>query len=207
MAAEISLSAVQADPLLITARITAPDGVQVLFRPLTAGDAVLLGHYFCSLSQDTIRRYGPHAFDQPTADKLCREINYAEYMRMIAVQGEDACAEVIAYFIFQPTVPQNELERYARVGIAVDPAKGCLIAPSVADAHQSRGLGTPLMSHMFTAARRLGFEKMLLMGGVYLSNERAVHYYRKLGFRETGLIFELTPGNPATLSYDMYIDL
>jgi len=207
MSESISIADVTVNPALIAAPIRAADGTAVIFRPLTAADAGILGAYFCGLSQDTINRYGPHSFDQAQADKLCAEINYNEIIRMIAVQGEGGDASVIAYYIFQPYLSSVELERYASVGIALDLRQGCLIAPSVADAFQNRGLGTPLMQHMVAVAKRLGFSKMLLMGGVYLSNERAVHYYRKVGFRESGLVFELKPGQSSSLSYDMYIDL
>jgi ribosomal protein S18 acetylase RimI-like enzyme len=202
----ITFAAIQADPLCIAAPIQTAGGTRVLFRPLTPADAAILGRYFCGLSADTISRYGPHPFDQATADKLCAEINYQETIRMIAVEGEGSGAEVIAYFILQPNIPPGELERYARAGIALDPRLGCLIAPSVADAHQSRGLGTPLMRHMFATAKRLGFTRMVLMGGVYQSNERAVHYYRKLGFRDIGITFE-NPPDSGRISYDMHLAL
>lgn len=206
MLLSISFADIQADPMTIAGQIKAVDGTQVVFRPITAADAAILGRYFCGLSQDTISRYGPHPFDQSTADKLCAEINYAETIRMIAVEGKGASAQVIAYFIFQPNIPAGELERYAKAGISLDAVKGCLIAPSVADAYQNRGLGTPLMWHMFVVARRLGFAKMVLMGGVYLTNERAVHFYRKNGFRDIGVTFE-NPPDSGRISYDMHVDL
>jgi diamine N-acetyltransferase len=201
-----SFAEINANPLIISAPVQAADGTRVLFRPLTPADAAILGRYFCGLSQDTISRYGPHPFDQATADKLCAEINYEDTIRMIAVEGEGGAAEIIAYFIFQPNIPPGEVERYARAGIALDPRQGCLVAPSVADAHQNRGLGTPLMRHMFALAKRLGFTRMVLMGGVYQTNERAVHYYRKLGFRDIGITFE-NPPDSGRISYDMHVAL
>jgi ribosomal protein S18 acetylase RimI-like enzyme len=202
----LSFAQIQADPLCIAARLQAPDGTSVLFRPLTPADAAILGPYFCGLSADTISRYGPHPFDQATADSLCAAVNYQETIRFIAVEGKGQAERVIAYFILQPGIPVDEVTRYARAGITLDPRAGCLIAPSVADAYQSRGLGTPLMRHAFAVARRLGFSKMVLMGGVYLTNERAVHYYRKLGFRDIGVTFE-NPPNSGRISYDMHLDL
>lgn len=202
----LTLSAVQANPSLIAADIQAPGGLGLRFRPLASTDSFLLGRYFCSLSADTISRYGPHPFDQPTADRLCAGIDFNQAVRMIAVQEAGAEDQIAAYFIFQPYIPRDEIERYACAGIHLDPREGCLIAPSVADAYQNRGIGTPLMRHVFSVARRLGFLRMLLMGGVYLSNERAVHYYRKLGFRDIGITFENPPGS-GRVSYDMYVDL
>jgi ribosomal protein S18 acetylase RimI-like enzyme len=46
---------------------------------------------------------------------------------------------------------------------------------------------------------------MLLMGGVYEHNARAVHYYQKVGFKTVGtFVASWAKGRP---SYDMYVDL
>jgi ribosomal protein S18 acetylase RimI-like enzyme len=62
------------------------------------------------------------------------------------------------------------------------------------------------MRHIFAIARDLGFVRVVLMGGVYMTNDRAVHFYRKLGFREIGITFE-NPPDSGRLSYDMFVDL
>src|ERR1700682_3272509 len=65
------------------------DRVPVLVRPVGADDAEILGDYFVSLSADTKRRYGPHAFDRSTARQLCATTDPAETLRMIATsKGE-----------------------------------------------------------------------------------------------------------------------
>jgi len=149
--------------------------------------------------------YGPHLFDQPTADRLCAEIDPSQLIRMIAVLREDGDEKVIAYFILQLGVGAHELQRYSSVGIALDPALDCLVAPSVADAYQSQGLGSLLMPHVFAVARRLGRRRVVLMGGVYQANERAVHFYKKMGFQAVGTF--ASSEHPDRPSYDMYLDL
>jgi ribosomal protein S18 acetylase RimI-like enzyme len=124
---------------------------------------------------------------------------------MIATIPAGMQEQVIAYFILQLSVFEGEIQRYAQAGISIDSQVDCLIAPSVADAFQSQGLGTPLMRHMFHVARRLGRKHMLLMGGVYEHNARAVHYYQKVGFKTVGtFVASWAKGRP---SYDMYVDL
>lgn len=205
MASSLILAAVQRDPALIAALIPNPSKLALTFRPLNRADAAILGAYFLSLSEDTTRRFGPHPFDQAAADQFCASIDYAEAIRMIATFPAPGGEQVIAYFIFQLDAPQGERERYAAAGITLDPQTDCIIAPSLADAYQNRGLGTPLMEHIFAVARRLGRKHILLNGGVYVTNVRAVHYYEKLGFRRVGTFDN--PEGSGKVSYDMWRDL
>ena len=201
----LTIADVQRDPSLIAARISNPSGLELTFRPLAPTDGAILGAYFIGLSADTTQRYGPHPFDQVTADAFCAKIDFNEAIRMIASLPGAEGEQVIAYFILQLDVPQGERDRYAAAGISVDPQMGCIIAPSVADAYQNHGIGTPLMQHIFDCARRLGRKYILLNGGVYVTNERARHYYEKNGFRQVRL-FEGPPGS-GKFSYDMWRDL
>jgi len=201
----ISIAEIQAAPRCIAVPIQAASGLTMTFRPVEPQDSQILGQYFLGLSENTISLYGPHPFDQATADHLCATINYADTIRMIATIPAGMQEQVIAYFILQLSVFEGEIQRYAQAGISIDSQVDCLIAPSVADAFQSQGLGTPLMRHMFQVARRLGRKHMLLMGGVYEHNARAVHYYQKVGFKTVGtFVASWAKGRP---SYDMYVDL
>lgn len=201
----ITIEQVKIAPLRIATTLWAPSGLCFGFRPITAADKAILGKYFLGLSEETKVLYGPHPFDQATADKLCAEINYADTIRFIATFPGEGQEQVIAYFILMLGLTPGEMERYPKAGIAVDPALDCLIAPSVADAYQSQGLGTPCMQHMIGVARRLGRRYFLLMGGVYQHNQRAVHFYQKTGFKLVAPFMPDWPG--ARPSQDMYIVL
>jgi diamine N-acetyltransferase len=201
----ISIAEIQANPRCIAAPIQAASGLMMTFRPLEPQDAPMLGQYFLSLSEATTSLYGPHPFDQATADSLCATINYADTIRMIATIPAASQEQVIAYFILQLSVSEGELQRYAEAGVTIDAQVDCLIAPSVADAYQSQGLGTPLMLYMFQVARRLGRKHMVLMGGVFAHNARAYHYYQKVGFKYVDtFVASWAKGRP---SYDMYVEL
>ena len=199
---DISFHELTLDPLKLAEIGSLPDGTPITFRPITAQDAGILGDYFLGLSEWTKSMYGPHPFDQATADKFCAEINYADTIRFIAVLPEGAGEGVIAYFILQMGVPEHELNRYKQAGVALNPQTDCLVAPSVADAYQSQGIGAIMMRYVFESARRLGREWMVLMGGVYTINERAVHFYQKMGFITVGSFDPPWPNGK--LSYDMY---
>ncbi len=176
---------------------------EVAFRPLEAGDARILGRYFLGLGEDTRQRFGPHPFDQATADALCAQTGDAHTIRFIATAGQGAGEQAIAYFILGLSIGDVERERYYGVGIDLDPEADAAVAPSVADAVQDRGLGSLCMEHVIRVARRLGRRRLVLMGGVQATNWRAIHFYLKHGFRRMGT-FEHPPGRS---NHDMIVDL
>ncbi len=194
---------ITANPMCAAMELRLPSGEHVLFRPLRAEDATLLGEYFTSLTRETTRFYGPHAFDQATADQLCGSINYDDTIRFVALTRVDGREQIVAYFILVLGTSESDGKRYADVGIQLDPAQDCTFAPSVREQFQNQGLGTPLFRHVIHVARRLGRRKMVLMGGVQVLNTRGIHFYEKQGFRRVGG-FE---GPPGIFSQDMELDL
>ncbi len=205
MDTSITVTDITTDLTCLTAKIYTKSGLLLTFRRLTQADAPMLGRYFLGLSEQTRAKYGPHPFDQATADELCEKIDYAGTIRFIAIAQVERHEEIIAYFILQLNVPPYEISRYAQAGIALDPHRDCLIAPSVADACQNQGIGGPLMGYVVTIARRLGFHHLLLMGGVYQDNAQAVRFDQKCGFIRIG---EFMPNwANAKMSDDMMITL
>lgn len=175
------------------------------FRPLAAVDAALLGQYFIHLSPQTVDLYGPHPFDQATADRLCAEIDLNRLIRWIAILTIAGREQVVGYLIQQIGIPADEMQRYAQVGYSLDPSAGCLVAPSVADAYQDQGLGSPMMAHVLAVAARMGLNYALLEGGVFAHNERAVHFYEKHGFQRVGTF--TAPWAKGRPSFDMICTL
>lgn len=178
-------------------------GAAGTFRPLAPTDGPALGRYFLGLSDETRRRFGPHPLDQATADRLCAAIDPRDTLRMVACLPAGAGEEIVAYIILRLGVTDSERSRYAGYGIALDPAGDCTVAPSVADALQGQGLGSLLMPLLLAVARQIGRRRAVLLGGTQATNQRAVHFYRKHGFREAGA-FEHPPG---AWNYDMVAEL
>lgn len=199
----ITFQAVAADPQLIAQQVQLPTNETAWLRPLTKDDAGILGVYFLSLSDETKRRYGPHPFDQATADKLCAENDYNKVIRMLATVPQAGSERVIAYFILVMGVDEDEIKRYAVLGIGLDSATDCTLAPSVADDYQDKGVGSIVMRHVIDSALRLGKTRMVLMGGTQGTNARGIHFYKKYGFRIVGDFQEPTGFN----NHDMILDL
>ena len=198
---KLTTADIQADPLVLARSFQLSSGLTVTSRPLLSSDGRGLGEYFAGLSAETRSRFGPHPLDQTTADQLCASIDYSQALRMVAVSPGPTNGQVIAYLILLLHVTDDELARYASLGIALDSTTDCTLAPSVADAYQNVGLGSLLLEHLLEVALRLGRKRMVLMGGTQATNHRAIRYYEKHGFQRVGT-FEYPAG---VLNHDMLL--
>ena len=177
---------IDSHPAPFSKEIRLSSGQPARLRPLRRDDAPRLGQYFIHLSAATRRVYAPHAFDQETADQICATLDSSQALRLLAVLGTGEAEQIIGYFILVFQVHEGDRQRYERLGITLDQDSDCTLAPSVADAHQSAGLGSIMLEHLRWIARSCGRRRMVLWGGVRQDNPRAVHFYRKFGFEEKG---------------------
>jgi len=184
--------------------ITLRDGRKATVRPLEPTDLEPLTAYFLSLSLETRRRYGPHPFDRATAEKLCTSINNAEIVRFITVLDDGGVApEVVGYMILSREIWPDDQRRY---GSRLREGECACLAPSIADAYQDQGIGSQMARHVLASAREMGIRQLILMGGVQATNDRARHFYSKLGFREVGDFWIHHQGQDI-FNYDMALEL
>lgn len=152
------------------------------YRRLANGDEVALLDYLEGLSPATRSRFEPHPFDRATVDEVCA----GRWLGCIAWVGIDPAGTIVAYAVVKPGHVEFDVPRYAGYAVTLDPARDYSLAPSVADAWQTRGLGGRLMEHVLDDLAARGAHYVALWGGVQADNERAVAYYRKFGFEELG---------------------
>jgi len=195
---DVSPEDITRNPDAFAERIVLDSGEQFLFRPLKEEDSAILGTYFLSLSGNTRKMFGPHPFTREQAQILCEQIDYAKVIRLIATNERD---QIVAYFILRLKLNEDDENRYRSRGILSDLDSTCSIAPSIADHHQNRGLGTVLMGRALALGWRLGQTQAILQGGVRADNARGLHFYPKCGFREVGSFCTTAD------SFDMVLDL
>jgi len=181
--------------------IALSSGERFVFRPLKREDASLLADYFLSLSADTRKRFGPHAFNAEQAAILCAQIDHGKVIRLLALTDNVQEPRAVAYFILGLELHEEDEKRYRARGMELDRASVCSIAPSVADRWQGRGLGATVMVRALALARRLGRKQAILQGGVQATNLRAIRFYEKFGFRKAGYF------STSVANYDMILDL
>ena len=140
-----------------------------------------LGQYFNQLSEGTKQYFAPHPFDVDTITAICKG-SYKDYKAFICILD----GLIIAYAVIKNAPTAGELERFANSSIEINIENDYILAPSVADAFQSQGIGSILLDFVESELRKLKAEKIILWGGVQLRNKRAVHYYLKNGFKTLG---------------------
>jgi GNAT superfamily N-acetyltransferase len=163
-----------------------PSGQEILIRPLRPNDGGRFGEYLLGLSEQTRARYGPHPFDQETADQICAALDPTDILRLVATVPGDGGERVIAYFLLKMGVLEFDRRRYEERGLPLDPDTDCTFAPSVADDYQNQGIGSRMLRHILQVTPSLGRRRIVLWYGVQATNDRAVHFYTKWGFRKVG---------------------
>lgn len=212
---ELTLQSLIDDPSRITRPLVLPGGENGLARLLTRADGERLAAYLEGLSAATRRLYAPHPFDHATGLRLCDEIDYRQSLRFVCQIGADPEARagdaggtrLIAYFIVGLGPGASQAQHYAQLGISLDPATTCWLAPSVADEYQSRGVGSLLLPVVLDVMRQLGMERMVLSGGTRAENHRAIHFYAKHGFRRVGDFDSRGADGVTTANHDMILAL
>ncbi|MEL6659604.1 MAG: GNAT family N-acetyltransferase [Bacteroidota bacterium] len=150
----------------------------MIYRSVLPNDQAALLAYFQGLSPETHRRFAPHPFDEATIKAIC----HGQRDKCIAYVAVDQ-DKIVAYAIVLQGYTRGEHHRYQAYDVALNERNDYTLAPSVADAYQSQGIGSALYQYVERELRALGAQKIVLWGGVQLSNQRAVRFYLKHGFR------------------------
>jgi diamine N-acetyltransferase len=161
----------------------------IVYRKLISTDFDRLLHYLHYLSNETKGRFGPHPFDETSVIDFYKADDVTGY-----IAEEKLSHSIIAYAIIRKGILYFEKERlldYKYFDIDKD---CCTYAPSVADNWQGKGIGKLLFNCILNDCKKESIKKIILWGGVQSSNERAINFYRKLGFIKIGL-FEYNGSN------------
>ncbi len=154
----------------------------VLLRKLIPDDFDKLTEYLEHLSPETKSRFGPHPFDKDSIvgfyENSDKNIGY--------VVQESETKEIIAYSIIRLGYLEHDAPRLQSNGLTPDHKTDCTFAPSVADEWQSMGIGNHLFQFILSELKANGIGRIILWGGVQCSNEKAVNFYKKNGFKTLG---------------------
>jgi GNAT superfamily N-acetyltransferase len=161
---------------------TSVNNQTLLIRRLTASDLDKLCSYLSGLSQETKKRFGPHSFDRDTLAELFG--NPMKYSGFIALQ--EATLSIIAYSVIKKGFLDHDRPRLESYGLKLDASQDATFAPSVADSWQGQGVGSRLFAFMTSCLQAEQIKRIILWGGVQCDNQKAVSYYRKLGFTVLG---------------------
>jgi ribosomal protein S18 acetylase RimI-like enzyme len=152
--------------------------------------------YLQQLSADTKQRFGPHPFDTDSVYKTIE--NTTDYRGFIA---RDSKHQIIAYSIVKLGYLEHDKPRLETYGLQLNHAFDATYAPSVADFWQGKGVGRAMLEYIIESRVLKRYGRLILWGGVQVTNHRAVAFYNRNGFIKLGE-FEYFGMN-----YDMYLPL
>lgn len=159
-------------------------------RKLTANDFDALLHYLHQLGDATRQRFGPHAFNSEALNSFYNfDTGFTGY-----IAEECHSQGIIAYAIIKTGLLQHDKDRLLAYQYPIMHPNCCTFAPSVADQWQGRGIGKLLFNYILKNLEAAGIKQVILWGGVQASNEKAVTFYKKLGFITLG-VFEYNGSN------------
>ena len=149
-----------------------------VLRPLLHADQDSLASFVSNLGPETreVCRY-----DESAAD-MCAAIDRFDKLRFVLVQSNS----IIGLFEYSFDITDGDAVRFAKYGFHLNRETDCRFGPCLADAYQNRGIGSAVFPRFAELARRFGQRRIILLGGVFRSNARAIRFYRKCGFRQVG---------------------
>lgn len=155
------------------------NGRSAKIRLLSGDDAEKLFEYFDKyFSSESKSRFGPHPFDRKTICTICKNPD-TEITRYVAVDAEGC---IVGYMLIKQGMIEWDEKRYAARNEFYDYTTSVTFAPSVADSWQSSGLGTVMNAMIEEDLKNRGVKSIILWGGVQAANDKAVNFYKKLGY-------------------------
>jgi diamine N-acetyltransferase len=170
---------------------------KVLIRKLISTDFDILFSYLEKLSEETKKRFEPHAFDKNAIIDFYAHVN--NNIGFIAYDADNE--EIIAYSIIKMGFLEADNIRLKGYGLEQNHKTDCTFAPSVADAWQSTGIGTGIFKFIISELKTTEIKRIILWGGVQATNEKAINYYKKNGFKILRQFFHNVE------NYDMALDI
>ena len=156
------------------------NGKLVKVRLLTGSDNEKLFEYFDQhFSKESKSRFGPHLFDRETINLICKSPD-DKIKRYVATDSEN---NIVAYMLIQQGMIDWDKERYYLRDQSYDHNTSVTFAPSVADAWQSSGVGSLMNSIIEDDLEKRNIQYIILWGGVQATNDKAVNFYKKLGYQ------------------------
>ena len=153
----------------------------IVFRQLVSADLGGLLHYLHHLSNETKSRFGPHPFDKDFVIHFYNANDVTGYIAEHKISNA-----VIAYAVVKKGILPHDTERLLNYHYPNIENNCCTYAPSVADEWQGKGIGKLMFLYIVNDCKNKGINRIILWGGVQTANERAVNFYKKLGFVTLG---------------------
>lgn len=192
-----TLAHVANHPESLTFHVPGDEGL--VLRPLVTDDELMLVKFFEGLGSTTKKYFSLSSDSDREARERCAAIARYDKLRLIASVGQ----ELIGLIEFSLSLVDDDHSRFKRWGIRLNPLQTIRFGPCVADEYKGTGVARRIMPFVEAVALRFGRTRMILWGGVYCENTRAIKFYEKVGFLRAGTFVN----SSGILCLDMYKDL
>ncbi|CAF2740659.1 unnamed protein product [Rotaria sp. Silwood2] len=156
-------------------------GMLIHFRPLLSNDELKLAEFLEKLSPQTREFSIRNSYDLDEARELCFAINRYDKLRLVALINNET---IIALFEFSLSIVEDEYQRFKdKYNIILNEITDARFGPCISDQYQNRHLGCWLFEKIKKIAQQMGKERLILWGGVFPHNKRAIRFYDKVGFK------------------------
>jgi hypothetical protein len=153
----------------------------ICFRPLLPDDDVRLAEFLENLSEQTRQFSTRDSYDLDEARRLCFAINRYDKLRLIALINNEI---IIALFEFSLSIVEDDYKRFRdNYNIELNEKTDARFGPCISDQYQNRHLGCWLFEKTKIIAQKMGKKRLILWGGVFRHNERAIRFYEKIAFQ------------------------
>jgi len=197
----LNLSDIKNKPSLLTFELQLSSGETVILRPLEHKDVDLLTEFLNNLSKRTREYYKLDSYDKSTAKMMCDAINKYDKLRFVV--AKKSTDKLIAFFEYSFDIPAGDKERFLKYNIQLNSKTDCRMGPCISDEYQNQGIGSVLFAYLIDIAKQFRQRRLILWGGVFEENKRAINFYIKNGFKKLG-IFKDKKGDK---SIDMIIEI
>lgn len=178
----LTLAQIAQNPTMLTERIMI-ESETLIIRPLEPSDVLGLAMFLENLSGQTRRFSTFFGYDIDMAQDLCDAIARYDKLRFIIVSPSQ---QIVGLLEFSFDLVDDDIARYASYQVELDPKTDCRFGPTLADAYQNKSIGTLVMPFIKDVARKFGQKRIILWGGVFADNARAIRFYEKNGFNRLG---------------------
>jgi diamine N-acetyltransferase len=178
-----TLKEIASNPHSLTFTSTLHDGEEIIIRPLGKDDEDSLTEFLENLSPLTREFYTLDSYDRVTAKEMCDAIAQYDKLRFVVVSKSSQ--KIVAILEYSLDIPADDQERFLRNGVSID-GQTVRFGPCISDKYQGRGIGQSLFPFVVKIAKKLNRSRIILWGGVFADNDRALNFYKKVGFLEIG---------------------
>jgi len=169
--------------LIKKSQILIGDGRKAFIRPLEVMDKTGLVSFYTSLSEVTQGFYVLDDYGEKTAVRLCESISNPKKLHFVI---ENDLSKIIAIMKFSLDLPEADRVRFTQYGVDLIPGTVSRCGLCIADDYQNVGLGAVALQQVIDTSDSLGLRVIMLSGGIFANNGRAIHLTQKFGFQIVG---------------------